>query len=164
LAPAIREQVWAVDKNAPIYSVTTMDQLASQSVADPRFRVLLLGSFGALGLVLAAVGIYGVISCSVSQRTREIGVHMAMGAQRPDILRLVVGHELLLSVAGVGIGAAGALALTRVLRTLLFEITPTDPLTFASVTISLFLVALAASYVPARRAMRVDPMVALRYE
>jgi predicted permease len=164
LAPAIREQVWAVDKNAPIDSVTTMDQLASQSVADPRFRVLLLGSFGTLGLVLAAVGIYGVISCSVSQRTREIGVRMAMGAQRPDILRLVVGHELLFSLAGIGIGAAGALALTRVLRTLLFEITPTDPLTFAGVTITFVLVALAASYVPARRAMRVDPMVALRHE
>ena len=164
LISAIREQVWAVSKNAPITDMQTMDQIVSKSVAEPRFQTFLLASFGGLGLILAVVGIYGVISYSVGQRTHEMGVRMALGAGRKHILRLVVGNVMLLTLAGIGIGLALSMALMRYLRSLLFEVRPTDPVTFVCVALLFLLVALVACYIPARRATKVDPMVALRYE
>jgi putative ABC transport system permease protein len=164
IAPAVKRAIWAVDKNAPITDLATMDQIVADSVAGPKFQTILLGAFGSLGLLLAMVGIYGVISYGVTQRTREIGVRMALGAQRRDVLRMVVGEGMLLAGTGVALGIGGALALSRFLRSLLFEIKPTDPATFVAVAVVLTLVALLACYIPARRAMRVDPMHALRYE
>jgi predicted permease len=164
LAPALQEQIWAVSKNAPIDSVETMDQILSRSVAQPRFQTSLIASFGVLGLVLAIVGIYGVISYAVSQRTHEIGVRLALGAGPLDIARLAAGNGLLLTIVGIGIGSAISFGLTRYLGSLLFNVTPGDPLTFVGVALLFLLVSLAASYIPARRAMRVDPMVALRHE
>ena len=164
MIPALRQAIWSVDKNAPITDVYTMDQIVSDSVAEPRYQAVLLGSFGALGLILAMVGIYGVISYSVTQRTREIGVRMALGAQPESVLRMVLREGMFLAAAGIAVGIGGALALGRVLQSLLFEIKPTDSATFVGVAVALTLVALAACYIPARRAMRVDPMVALRYE
>ena len=164
LLPAIRRDVASVDKDAPLTDVETMDQVVADSVAEPKFETALLASFGILGLALALVGAYGVISYRVAQRTHEIGVRMALGAQPRGVLRLVLREALLLAVAGVFAGLCGAFALTRFLRSLLFEIGPTDPATFAAVAVLLMIVVLAASYIPARRAMRVDPMVALRHE
>lgn len=164
LAPLIREQVWAVDKNAPVTHVQTLDRAVSQALSQPRFRTTLLGAFGALGLVLAMVGIYGVLSYSVGQRTHEIGVRMAFGAGPASVLRMVIGEGMALTTAGIIIGVGGALGLTRFMRSLLFEIAPSDPATFVVVASVLALVALAACYIPARRAMKVDPMAALRYE
>ena len=164
MVPAIERVVRSVDPDAPITHIETVDQIIAESSAQPRFQTVLLGSFGMLGLLLAMIGIYGVISYSVVQRTHEIGVRMALGAGRGDVLRMVLGEGLLLAFIGIAIGVAGALALTRFLRSLLFEIKPTDPATFIGVAILLALVAFAACYLPARRAMRVDPMVALRYE
>ena len=164
MLPALRQAIWSVDKDAPITDVYTMDQIVSSSVAEPRYQTVLLGSFGALGLILAMVGIYGVISYSVTQRTSEIGIRMALGAQPQSVLRMILREGMFLAGAGIIIGIAGALALGRVLRSLLFEIKPTDPATFITVAITLALVALAACYIPARRAMKVDPIVALRYE
>jgi predicted permease len=163
ILPALRRAVWSEDKEAPITDVMTMDQIVSRSVAEPRFQAILLGSFGGLGLILAIVGIYGVISYGVTQRTAEIGVRMALGAQPANVLRMVIREGMLLAAAGIAAGIVGALALGRVLQSLLFEVKPTDPATFVSVAIALALVALVACYIPARRAMRVDPMVALRY-
>lgn len=164
LAPAIRDEIWAVSKSTVIDETKTMDQIAAKTVAEPKFQTFLLASFAVLGLLLAVVGIYGVISYSVSQRTHEIGVRLALGAGPHDILRFVVGNTMLLALAGIGIGLAVSFALTRYLRSLLFEVKPTDPLTFACVALLFLLVALAACYLPAHRATRVDPMVALRYE
>jgi putative ABC transport system permease protein len=164
MADAVRQQIWSVDKNAPIADVKTMDAILSESVAAPRFRALLLGAFGALGLLLAMVGIFGVISYAVTQRTREIGVRMALGAQPRDVLRLVLGEGMLLAAIGIAAGAAGALALTKLLESLLYEIKPRDPATFIAVAIAVAAAAALACYIPARRAMRVDPIVALRYE
>jgi len=163
IAP-IQQQIWSVDKDAPITDVKTMDQLAAEQVAQPKFQTLLLGAFGFLGLALAAVGIYGVISYAVTQRRREIGIRMALGAEPRSVLSLIVGHGMQLAAVGIALGAAGAFALTRFLANLLFEVKPGDPATFVGVSATLAIVALAASYVPARRAMRVDPMVALRHE
>ncbi|HXO04536.1 MAG TPA: ABC transporter permease [Candidatus Sulfotelmatobacter sp.] len=164
MADAVRQQIWSVDKNAPIADVKTMDAVLSESVAAPRFRALLLGAFGALGLLLAMVGIFGVISYAVTQRTREIGVRMALGAQPRDVLRLVLGEGMLLAALGIATGAAGALALTKLLESLLYEIKPRDPATFIAVAMAVAAAAALACYIPARRAMRVDPIVALRYE
>jgi putative ABC transport system permease protein len=164
LAPAIRDQIWAVRNSAVVDDTQTMDQLVARTVAEPKFQTFLLASFAALGLLLAAVGIYGVISYSVSQRTHEIGVRLALGADRRHILRFVVGNAMLLTFAGIAVGIAFSFALVRFLRSLLFEVKPTDPLSFIGVAVLFFLVALAACYIPARRAMKVDPMVALRYE
>ncbi|HEY6464703.1 MAG TPA: ABC transporter permease [Candidatus Acidoferrales bacterium] len=164
IVPALRRAIWSVDKNTPITDLATMDQLVSQSVAAPRYQTTLLAAFGGLGLVLAMVGVYGVISYGVSQRTREIGVRMALGAARGDVLRMVMREGMLLALGGIVAGVFGALALTRFLRSLLFEVKPTDPMTFFGVAIALMVVAMAACYAPARRAMRVDPMVALRHE
>ena len=164
MAAAVKREVWSVDKDAPVTHLRTMDQILSNEVAEPRFQMLLLGAFGALGLVLAMVGIYGVISYGVTQRTHEIGVRIALGAQPGNVLRMVVREGMLLAVAGVAIGIGGALALGRVLQSLLFEVKPSDPVTFVGVAMVLPMVALAACYVPARRAMRIEPMEALRHE
>jgi putative ABC transport system permease protein len=163
LATALREQVTALDQNLPV-AVTTMEQIRSDSVGGQRFNALLLSIFAALALGLAVVGVFGVINYSVAQRTHEIGVRIALGAKRKDIFRLVVGQGMVLALSGVGIGLAGALALTRLISGLLFGVSPTDFGTFAVVSLLLAGVALLASYIPARRAMNVDPMVALRYE
>jgi predicted permease len=164
ISHAVKEQVWAVDRNAPVSDAKTMDQVMSDIVAEPRFHALLLSAFGGLGLLLAVVGVYGVISYSAVQRTHEIGVRMAMGALPRDVAGMIIGEAGLLTAIGISIGVAGGLALARFLQTLLFEVKPTDPATFLFVATLLAGVALLASYIPARRAMRVDPMVALRYE
>jgi putative ABC transport system permease protein len=164
ISPAIQALAVGVDKDQPIYGIKTMDQMYSGTIAVPRFRTILFGLFGALALMLAAVGIYGVMSYSVSQRTREIGIRVALGAQGRDVLAMVLRQAMLLSLAGVAIGLAAALGLTRYLSSFLFEVTATDTATYFAVSLLLAGVALLACYVPARRASRVDPMVALRYE
>ncbi len=164
LVPAIERTMRAVNPIAQVSHIETVDEVLAQSSVEPRFNTLLLGSFGALGLLLAIVGVYGVISYAVVQRTHEIGVRMALGAQRGDILGMVLREGMLLAVLGVVLGVTGALAVTRVLRNMLFEITPNDPVTFAGVAVLLLLAAFLACWIPARRAMRVDPTVALRYE
>ncbi|HEV2664259.1 MAG TPA: ABC transporter permease, partial [Blastocatellia bacterium] len=161
---AIRNAVLQVDKEQPLSNVRTLDQLLSTSIAQRRFSMLLLGVFAAVALVLAAVGIYGVLNYAVTQRMREIGIRMALGAGQRDVLKLVVSHGMLLTLLGVAAGLAGAFALTRLLTTLLFGVSPTDPLTFAVIALLLALVALLACWIPARRATRVDPIVTLRSE
>jgi putative ABC transport system permease protein len=161
---AVRQAVLSVDANEPIASVKTMEALLSGSIARRRFNMLLLGTFSLLALILSAVGMYGVLSYSVAQRTHEMGIRVALGAQRRDVLRLVIGQGLKLALVGVAAGVAGALGLTRFLSSLLYGVKPTDPLTFIGVSAIAIAVALLASYVPARRAMRVDPMTALRHE
>jgi putative ABC transport system permease protein len=164
LTSAVREAVAAIDKDQPVFNVNTMTQLVNDSVATRHITLVLLGLFSALALVLAAIGIYGVIAYSVQQRTHEIGIRMALGAQRTDVLRLVVGHGVKLAALGIAIGVAAAFGLTRLMSSLLFGTGSTDPVTFASAAAILLLVAVAACYIPARRAIAVDPMVALRYE
>jgi putative ABC transport system permease protein len=164
LAKTVQTIAASVDKDQPLFDVQTMEQIFSDSVAQPRFRTLLFGLFGALALVLAAVGIYGVLYYSVARRTQEIGIRMAMGAQVRDVLGMVLRQGMALAAAGVLAGVCGALALTRLLASFLFAVKPTDVVTFAGVTALVMGVALAACYFPARRAARVDPMVALRYE
>ena len=141
-----------------------MDALVSRSLGERRFNLLLLCAFATIALVLAGVGIYGLISFSISQRTHEIGVRMALGARARDITRMILGEGIALALAGVTAGVVGALVLTRLLKGFLFGVTPTDPVTFAAISALLVALALVASYLPARRATRVDPMVALRYE
>lgn len=164
LMAAVQQQVWAIDKDQPVTNVKTLEEVISQSVAERRFQTLLLLLFAGLALALALVGVYGVISYSVSQRTGEIGLRIALGASRGAILRLVIEQAMLLVIAGIVAGAAGAYGLSRYLTSLLFEVKPTDPLTYSSLALLLTVVALIACYVPARRATQVDPMVALRYE
>jgi predicted permease len=164
LGPAIRDTVWSMDRDQPVQEMSTLEQAVALSEAEPKFHTLLLGIFGALGLAITLVGIYGVISYSVSQRTREIGIRMALGAQSRDVLRQVLWEGMRLALAGLAIGIIAALALTRVLTSLLFEVRATDPTTFVVVSSLLACVALAACYFPARRATKVDPLVALRYE
>src|SRR5579863_2288510 len=164
LIASVKQQVWAVDNQIPVSEIRSMDDWMNVSLARQRFNMFLLGLFAGLAMLLAAIGIYGTMAYRVSQRTNEIGINMALGAQRTDVLKLVLGDGAKLAMAGIAIGALGAAAVTRVMASLLFEVTPTDPATFLLTTLLLAAVALAACYIPARRAMRVDPMVALRYE
>ena len=164
IAAAVRQAVWSVDKDQPVSNVRTMDQVFAAAISQERFQALLLGLFAALALVLACVGLYGVISYSVAQRTHEIGVRMALGAQPRDVLRLVIRQGMSLTIVGLVVGiAVGAMA-TRVLSDMLFGVTARDPLTFMGVPVLLLLVAFLACYIPARSATRIDPLVALRYE
>jgi len=164
LGGALREQIRAIDSALPVAEVKPMEEAIGSSIAQPRFRTALLSLFGAAALLLAAIGIYGVLAYTVTQQTREIGIRMALGANPGRVLRLVLARGLRLAGAGTAIGVLAALVLTRLLGSLLFDVSATDPLTFAAVAGLLLAVALLACYVPARRAMRVDPMVALRYE
>ena len=164
LFPSIEQAVWSVDKDQPLSNPITLDHVRSHSIAEPRIAALLLGLFAGAALLLAAVGLYGVVSYWVAERTHEIGVRMALGARSFDVFLDVVGRGLLLALLGTALGLAGSLAVTRVLASFLFSVRSTDPLTFAAVALLLMCVALVASYFPARRAAKVDPMVALRYE
>jgi putative ABC transport system permease protein len=164
ITAAIRSAVRDLDPEMPIYDVSTMDQMIAESVSQPRFYMTLLGAFATLALLLAALGIYGVISYVVSQRTRELGIRIALGATRERVMRLVLNQGLALTIAGIAIGLAGSYWLARLISKLLFGVTPADPLTFGSVASVLLAVAWLASYLPARRAARVDPVVAMRAE
>jgi putative ABC transport system permease protein len=164
LVAAVRKAVEGIDRNQPLSETTTMDEVIASLVAPQRFQMMLLGLFAMLALVLAAVGIYGVVSYSCSQRVHEFGVRMALGAERRDLLGLVIRQGARLALIGVCVGLGGALALTRFLSSMLYSIKPTDPATLLAVSLLLAVVALLASYIPARRATKVDPMVALRYE
>jgi putative ABC transport system permease protein len=164
LATSVRNAIWAVDKDQTVANVDSMEHIVAGAVARQRFSMLLLAIFAAVALVLAAVGIYGVMSYSVAQQTREIGIRMALGAQRSDVLTMTIKQGLKLVGLGLIIGLAAAFVLTRVMATLLFGISATDPLTFLTISFVLLVVAMLASYIPSVRAMRVDPMVALRYQ
>jgi putative ABC transport system permease protein len=164
LEPAVKAVVADLDKDLPVVNLRTMDELMMEAVAPPRFRTILVSMFAVVGLLLAAIGIYGVMAYAVTERTHELGVRIALGADRGDVFRIVLGEAAWLAACGVGLGVAGALGATRLMQTLLFGVTPTDALTFAAIAMLLTATALVASYIPARRATRVDPMVALRYE
>jgi len=164
LAGAVRNAIWAVDKDQPVSNLRSMDEIVSEAVARQRFSMLLLGIFAALAMVLAAVGIYGVMSYSIAQRTREIGLRIALGAQKSDVLKMILRQGLRFVAAGLAIGLAASFVLTRVMASLLFGISATDPATFVSISLVLIAVALLASYIPAVRAMKIDPMLALRYQ
>src|SRR5581483_1116760 len=161
---AVRSEVASLDRSLPVYNINTMDSLISESMSPWRFNATILGIFAVVALVLAIVGIYGVMAYSVTQRTHEIGIRMALGAQQRDVLKLVVGQGFILSMIGIAVGLAFAFGLTRVMTSLLYGISATDPWTFAAISSLLMLIALLASYIPARRASKVDPMIALRYE
>jgi putative ABC transport system permease protein len=164
VAAGIRQAVRSIDKNLPVTDIEPLNDALGKSISQERFRTFLLGSFSAIALMLAAVGIFGVMSYSASQRTHEIGIRIALGAGRREVLRLILGQGMKLALFGLGIGVVAAFLLTRLMSSLLYGVSATDPVTFASVTIILLSVALTACYIPARRAMRVDPMVALRHE
>ena len=164
VANTVRDEVWALDKDQPLYNVGTLDQLVTNSLAQRRFAMLLLGIFAGVALVLAAVGIYGLLAYTVTQRTHEIGIRMALGAQTVDVLKLVIGRGMVLAGAGIAVGLPTAFGLTRLMSSLLFEIKPTDGVTFATVVMILAAIAVLACLVPAHRAAKVDPMEALRYE
>ena len=164
LAPAVRSLISSLDKDLPVYRVTTMEELVASATAQRKFAMVLLGTFALIALLLAAVGLYGVTAYSVTQRTHEIGLRMALGAQQGDVLKLVLGQGMVLATIGVALGLAAALALTRVMSTMLYGIGAMDRTTFVVVSLLLAIVALLACYLPARRATKVDPLVALRYE
>jgi len=164
LAATIRAQIAALDRDQAISQMLTMEQLLSNTMGTRRANAQVVGIFAAIALLLAAVGIYGVMAYAVAQRTQEIGIRMVLGAARNDVLSLVVGRAALLAVVGLAVGLAGAFALTRFLSTLLFVVKPTDPVTFIVVSFVLTAVALLAAYIPARRATKVDPLAALRCE
>ncbi len=164
MTQAVKEQIWKVDSQLPITRVQTMNEVSAASFDARRFNMLLLTLFAGLALVLAAVGVYGVMSYAVTQRTHEIGIRMALGAQVGNVMRLVMKGGLMIALVGVSIGLAGAFALTRLMSSLLFDVAPTDKATFGGVSLLLLLIALAACYIPARRATKVDPLQALRYE
>jgi putative ABC transport system permease protein len=163
-APTARNVIRNLDSEQPIAEVRTMESLLASSMARTRFNTLLLTLFAAVAMILASIGIYGVMSYTVTQRTHEIGIRMALGAQSGDILKFIVGQGMLLALTGLGIGLATAFGLTRLMKTLLFEVSANDPLTFLVVSLILTGVALLACWVPARRATKTDPMIALRYE
>jgi predicted permease len=164
MAPEVRRIVAEVDKSAPVSEVKTMEHIVSEAVTQPRFNLFLLGLFGGIALLLSAAGIYGVTAYSVAQRTHEFGIRMALGAQVGDVLKMILGQGVLLIVAGIGVGLVASFALTRLMKSLLFGVSVSDPLTFVAITLLLSVVTLLACYIPARRATKVDPLVALRYE
>jgi putative ABC transport system permease protein len=164
MAAPIRQEVWAIDKYQPVFDVKTMREVRAISLALYSFSSIMLGIFAVVALLLAAIGIYGVMSYAVTQRTQEIGIRMALGARAIDVLKLVVKNGMVLALIGVAVGLGGSFALTRLLASLLVGVTPTDAVTFSTVSLGLLLIALLACYIPARRATKVDPMVALRYE
>jgi putative ABC transport system permease protein len=164
MAKALQQQVLALDPNIPVSNVITLRQAVSNALWQPRFATFLLSVFAAVALLLASVGVYGVMSYGVTQRTSEIGIRVAMGARRSDVLALVVRHGAALALAGIGLGLAGAYALSRVMESLLYEVSSTDAVTFAGASAVLLAVSLAACFMPALRASRIDPMAALRYE
>jgi len=164
VAGAVRQAIWSVDKDQPIVRVATMDQRLASSAAERRFALILFEAFGFVAIVLVAIGLYGVLSASVTERTREIGVRLALGAQKRDVLLLILRQGLTLTLVGVSFGLLASWAVTRLLSNLLYGTSATDPLVFAGVASLLIVVALLACYVPARRAMKVDPLVILRYE
>jgi putative ABC transport system permease protein len=164
LATAVQHAVWAIDKDQPVSHVMTMEQLVSESIAPQRVLMVLLAGFAVLAMVLAAVGVYSVMAYNVVERTREIGIRMALGAGRGEVLRLTLMRGMALTLPGIGLGIAGAWALTRFLSTMLYGVKPTDPVTFVVVSSILACAASLASYIPARRAAKTDPIVALRYE
>ncbi|HEY0365302.1 MAG TPA: FtsX-like permease family protein, partial [Pyrinomonadaceae bacterium] len=164
LSAALRQQVWAIDKDQPVFDVKTMQEVRSTSVALYSFSSVMLAIFAGVALVLAAVGIYGVMAFAVTQRTQEIGIRMALGARTADVLKLVVKHGMKLALLGILIGLAGSWALTRFIEKLLVGVEATDLLTFSLVSLCLLVAAFVACYLPARRATKVDPLVALRYE
>jgi len=163
-AATLHRAVTAIDANLPVFEVRTMEERLFESVAQPRFRTALLGVFAALALVMAVVGLYAVMAVSVAQRTHELGIRVALGAQRHDVIGLVLRQGMKLVGIGIALGLVGAWALTRVLTTLLYEVKPTDPLTFLAAPVSLIVVAILACWPPARRAASTDPLTALRYE
>jgi ABC-type antimicrobial peptide transport system permease subunit len=164
LAPAIRQEVRALDVTLPLFGVKTIQEFMTRSLAGAQSAATLIGVFGVLAMLLAAIGIYGVMNYSVSTRTREIGIRMALGANRLEVLKMVLKQGMFLAGVGVVIGLAAAFALTRMMTSLLYGVSATDQITFVGISLLLALVALAACYIPARRATKVDPMVALRYE
>jgi putative ABC transport system permease protein len=164
LIPRVKKEIWRVDPDQPVTDIKTMDELVSTEAAARRFVLQLIGAFASIALVLAAVGIYGVVSYGTRQRTHEIGIRMALGARGQEIMWLVAGQNAKWLLIGITTGVASALALTRLLAAYLYAVQPTDPLTFVAVSLLLLAVAVLAVYIPARQATKVDPMVALRYE
>jgi putative ABC transport system permease protein len=164
LLDVARNEVRALDKDQPIANVSTMSEWLAASVAQPRFNFLLMTAFAAVALLLAALGIYGVMAWTVTQRTQEIGIRMALGAQTGDVLKLVIKRGMTLTLAGVALGLIASLALTRLMETMLFHVSATDPLTFSVIALLLIAVATLACYIPARRATKVDPMITLKCE
>jgi putative ABC transport system permease protein len=164
LTEPVRQAVWKVDADQPMWKIRTVEFLVNRSTADRKFLMALMGIFASLALVLTIIGLYGVISYLVNQRTQEIGIRMALGAQMRDIMRMVLKQGMVLVLTGVALGLAAAWILTRLMSRLLYQVSATDPLTFAAIASLLVTVALLACYIPARRATKVDPLVALRYE
>jgi putative ABC transport system permease protein len=164
LIASARNQVRSIDPDQPIYNIRTMDEIRGESIAPQLLNLTLLSIFAGVAFVLAMVGIYGVMSYAVTQRTHEIGIRMAIGAQPSDVFRMILGHGMLLTVIGMAAGLVGAFALTRLMATMLFSVRPTDPMTFGGVALLLFVIALIACYIPGRRATKVDPVNSLRYE
>jgi putative ABC transport system permease protein len=164
LMAAVRQQVKEIDANQPIYNIRTLDEIRAESVAPERLNLTLLSLFAGTALLLAIVGIYGVMSHSVTQRTHEIGIRVAVGAKPRDVFQLVIGQGMMLALIGVAFGLVGAIGLTRLMATMLFGVEPTDPVTFGVISVVLVLVSLVACYLPSRRATKVDPTVSLRYE